>query len=76
VTCAWFGHVTADALQMLKVMRSEVTVKTQKRNPSRAKYVILWRVSHASLRIIAQEHVRLLMTRGHVDDSLLASSGS
>jgi len=33
-------------------------------------------VSHASLRITAHEHVRVLMTRGYVDDSLLASSGS
>jgi len=33
-------------------------------------------VSHASLRIIVREYVRVLMTRGYVDDSLLASSGS
>jgi len=33
-------------------------------------------VSHASLRIIAHEHVRVLMTRGYADVSLLASSGS
>jgi len=29
-----------------------------------------------SLRIIAHEHVRVLMTRGYVDDTLIASSGS
>jgi len=33
-------------------------------------------VCHASLRIIAHKHVRVLVTRGYVDDSLLASSGS
>jgi len=33
-------------------------------------------MSHASLRIIAHEHVRVLMTRGYVDDSLLALPGS
>jgi len=33
-------------------------------------------VSHASLRIVAYEHMFVLMTRGYVDDSLLASSGS
>jgi len=33
-------------------------------------------VSHALLRIIAYEHVRVLMTRGYVHNSLLASSGS
>jgi len=32
---------------------------------------VLWRMSHASLRIIAHRHVRVLMTRGYVDDSLL-----
>jgi len=37
---------------------------------------MFWCVSHASLRLVAHEHVRLLMTRGYVDDSLLASSDS
>jgi len=33
-------------------------------------------VGHASLRIIAHEHVRVLMTRGYVDDTLFALPGS
>jgi len=33
-------------------------------------------LSHASLRIIVNEQVRVLMTRGYVDDTMLASSGS
>jgi len=45
--CAWSGHVTADALQMLKVMKSKVKVTTQKRDRSRATYVILWYVSES-----------------------------
>jgi len=34
---AWFGHVTAHSLPLLKVMRSEVKVMTQKQYPSQAK---------------------------------------
>jgi len=34
-TCAWFGHVTLNALQTLKVIRSKVM--TQKLDPPRAK---------------------------------------
>jgi len=37
----WFGHVTADALQTLKVMRSNVKVVTRKRDPPHGKKVIL-----------------------------------
>jgi len=48
-----------------------------KRDPSQVKELILWCFNEARLlRIIANDHVRVLMTRGCIYNTLLASSGS
>jgi len=48
----WFGHMTADALQMLKVMGSKVMVMLSKQYYSVS-------VSHASLHTTVHEHVHV-----------------
>jgi len=48
-------------------------IKTRSITSQVSNIMVLRCLSHFSLRIIAHEHVRELMTRVHVDDSLLAS---
>jgi len=50
----WFDHVTADAVQTLKTMRSRVKVMTQKQDRITSS-AILW----CETRFTAHEHVRV-----------------